>query len=426
MSEAVPYVLPWSKLPQRWGHPWHPMCSYLGTFPPALARTFIAMLSEPGDVVLDPFSGRGTTLLESRLTGRIPLASDLNPIARALSQAKNVSVELSDILRRIEHLEGRYDPLLYVPEAQVQADDILLIFHPRTLAQLCYLRRRLDPGKTEVDAFLIGAVLGIMHGAERVDGSSSYASISMPNTYSMSPDYVRRYVETKRLQRADRNVFDLLRSKVQRLFSEGGEFATKGVVVRADAKRLTEVPEFAPYRGRVRLVLTSPPYLDVVNYAKQNWIRTWFLGEQPNTISEDLDDNLTLAEWLDFAETCAAQMREMLAPGGVAVWVIGDVAKSSSTVIPLAREFIRRLIHDKCFGYIGCISDHLPTAQKTTRIWKDTRGQATAIDRVVILSDEPPTFNLAGLGEVLSGVGATELPPLEARDLSDYARKFAG
>jgi hypothetical protein len=426
VDTVVPQHIPWADLPQRWGHPWHAMCSYLGTFPAALARSFITMLSDPGDVVLDPFSGRGTTLLEARLTGRLPLASDLNPIAVALTRAKNASVADDQVLSRINEMENRYDPVLYVPEAQAEGDEIQLIFHPRVLAQLCYLRRRLVPARSEIDEFIVGLVLGTMHGGERQDGSSSYASISMPNTFSMSPEYVRRYVETKGLQRVERNVFQLLRDRCKHLLRGPAVPANAGLVRRADAKHIDEIPEFAPFVGNVRLVLTSPPYLGVVNYARQNWIRTWFLGEDPERITSDLDDNLTLGQWLDFADCTVRAIQRMLRPDGVAVMVIGDVAKSSRSVIPLAREFIRRLIHDETFEYVGCLSDHIQTDVKTTRIWKETKGKATAVDRVVVLANKPPAFRTDRLPAQLFGDPTAGLRPLVAGDLAAYARSFAG
>ena len=424
---------PWAELPQRWGHPWHSMCSYLGAFPAGLARSLLALLSDEGDVVLDPFSGRGTTLLEARLMGRIALASDLNPIALALTRAKNVVVSLDEVLAYIGELERKYDALLYIPEAQVQPDDILLIFHPRTLAQLCYLRRRLLRHPSPKDDFLIGAVLGIMHGSERQDGSSAYASISMPNTFSMSPDYVRKFVETKRLQRVDRNVFQMLRDKATRLFREGANFSTQGVVAQVDAKCLASASEFGEYVGRVGLVLTSPPYLGIVNYAKQNWIRNWFLRADAEQMVDILDDNLSLSAWIDFAELSTLEIKKMLRPDGVAVFVIGDVARSSNSVISLAREFLRRLMHQKTFSYIGCLDDRLQGSEKTTKIWKDTKGQATTVDRIVILSDSPPNFRNARLQADLfglqSGLFADSEPPtslLDVDELERHAYSFAG
>ncbi len=78
----------WKDQQRLWGHPFHPMCSYLASFPAALTHAFIARYSRPGDVVLDPFSGRGTTPLQACAEGRIGVGNDLNPFAHLLTAAK--------------------------------------------------------------------------------------------------------------------------------------------------------------------------------------------------------------------------------------------------------------------------------------------------------------------------------------------------
>src|ERR1700675_2282613 len=78
----------WKDQQRLWGHPFHPMCSYLASFPAALTHAFIARYSRPGDVVLDPFSGRGTTALQACAEGRIGVGNDLNPFAALLTAAK--------------------------------------------------------------------------------------------------------------------------------------------------------------------------------------------------------------------------------------------------------------------------------------------------------------------------------------------------
>src|SRR5919106_6458772 len=78
----------WKTQQRLWGHSFHPMCSYLASFPAALAHAFIARYSRPGDVVLDPFSGRGTTPLQACAEGRIGVGNDLNPFAHLLTAAK--------------------------------------------------------------------------------------------------------------------------------------------------------------------------------------------------------------------------------------------------------------------------------------------------------------------------------------------------
>src|SRR5215207_7250430 len=57
---------------QRAAHPLHEI-SYRACFKPQLPRFFIERLTQPGDRVLDPFSGRGTTALEAALLGRVPV-----------------------------------------------------------------------------------------------------------------------------------------------------------------------------------------------------------------------------------------------------------------------------------------------------------------------------------------------------------------
>src|SRR5204862_2412231 len=78
----------WKDQQRLWGHSYHPMCSYLASFPAALSHAFIARYSRPGDVVLDPFSGRGTTPLQACAEGRIGVGNDLNPFAHLLTASK--------------------------------------------------------------------------------------------------------------------------------------------------------------------------------------------------------------------------------------------------------------------------------------------------------------------------------------------------
>ena len=78
----------WKAQQRLWGHSFHPMCSYLASFPASLVHAFIARYTRPGDVVLDPFSGRGTTPLQACAEGRVGVGNDLNPFAHILTAAK--------------------------------------------------------------------------------------------------------------------------------------------------------------------------------------------------------------------------------------------------------------------------------------------------------------------------------------------------
>src|SRR6188768_2418274 len=94
----------WKDQQRLWGHPFHPMCSYLASFPAALTHAFIARYSRPGDVVLDPFSGRGTTPLQACAEGRIGVGNDLNPFAHLLTAAKVQPATRADAVTRLAQL----------------------------------------------------------------------------------------------------------------------------------------------------------------------------------------------------------------------------------------------------------------------------------------------------------------------------------
>lgn len=382
------FTTPWAT--KKNYDPFHSLCSYLGAFPPALASYFIKYFTDEGDLVFDPFAGRGTTLLEARILNRQAVSSDLNPIALALNRAKAHTLNLEQINERIDYLEQSYDYALFLPEAEGESDEIHLIYHPRTLAQLCFLRSVLLASTQPVDQYLIGAILGIMHGSERKNGSSGYLSISMPNTFSMAPEYVRRFVQTNQLNREYRDVFQLLREKSERTFKNHAGTPVDAEVFECDAKIVSSKPEMAKYLNKVDLVLTSPPYLGIVNYAKQNWIRSWFLKSNPDDVSERLDDDLNIFEWIKFTRESLIEIKKFLQPNGVAILVIGDVARSKDSVIPLAREFARMVKETNLFGNIWVFSDYILNDDKTTRIWGETKGKATGIDRIVILSDIDP------------------------------------
>jgi len=82
----------------------HKAHSFPAKFPPQLPRKFILELTNPGDVVLDPMMGSGTTLLEAYLEGRQAIGFDIDPLAMLLAQVKTTSyntAELSVIGNRI-------------------------------------------------------------------------------------------------------------------------------------------------------------------------------------------------------------------------------------------------------------------------------------------------------------------------------------
>jgi DNA modification methylase len=78
---------------QESGYASHQIHSFPAKFPPQLPRKFIEVLTLPGEVVLDPMQGSGTSLLEAALTGRKAIGFDIDPLAILISKVKTTSLD---------------------------------------------------------------------------------------------------------------------------------------------------------------------------------------------------------------------------------------------------------------------------------------------------------------------------------------------
>jgi SAM-dependent methyltransferase len=365
----------------RSDHPLHSMSSYLGGFPPRVPRRLVERWVERRATVLDPFCGSGTTLLEAKLLGRRSIGIDLNPLAVALARAKLQPVRPQDITDRLTLLAS-----IFRGESEIDdvPDSLIPIFHRRTLAQLCYLRRTLDDDIAE-DVFLRGCLLGIMHGKHRSDGTTAYLSVDMPNTFSMSPEYVRRFVERNSLCQPPVDVFSKLRKRVSWLLRSSALPASPhSDVLHGDAGRLDELLPRLNVRS-VGAIVTSPPYLGILRYGAFNWIRLWFLGYDQYTIDHLLQTTDSLDVYLSFMASFLTSAGRVLRPGGVAVLVIGDVVENWQHV-PLAERIWEEMRGLVPFELVSLEVDAYDQAAKTTRVWGEERkGRATPKDRVIVL-----------------------------------------
>ena len=422
LTLELPVALPilaiepdWKDQQRLWGHPFHPMCSYLASFPAALAHAFIARYSRPGDVVLDPFSGRGTTPLQAAAEGRIGIGNDLNPFAHLLTASKVEPATEAEARTRLAALRLGWlpaardwerladlllsdpvDPGARVPAAgsgegpkagrEPLPPEVAVAFHPKTLAQLLYLRStlRLD---VRSDRFLAAGLTGILHGK-----SASYLSEIMPNTFSMAPRYVRDFAARTRFRSPERDVFDGLERKLGRLFRADPPRMT-GLALLGDARdagiRSRDALRARGLPDRARLVVTSPPYLRVVKYGYYNWLRTWFLGFDSRAIDAALDDAHHRGPYLAFLRDVLAGLRPVLSDDAVVVLVVGDVetdrGRRISGGVGLAERVWEQAAAPEGYHLAGIALDDVHAHRKMTKLWGDEAGRATQLDRILVL-----------------------------------------
>jgi len=245
-------------------------------FPESFAERWITHCSRPGDVVLDPFSGRGTAAFQALLMDRNAIANDANPVAFVLSGAKIDSPTLGSITRRMSEIEKRFSSSIFQGDESELPPFFSRAFHKDTLTQLIFIRQILDWKSSRVDRFIAALVLGSLHG--EMDKSKAYFSNQMPRTISTKPNYSIRFWDKHDLWPQPRDVFRIIRDRAAFRF-ESPRPNIRGVAYLADVRGL---PFKVPHaHGSVNLVITSPPYMDVTNFEEDQWLRLWFLGGPP-------------------------------------------------------------------------------------------------------------------------------------------------
>lgn len=381
VPEPQPLCANWHSAPRRWGHPLHGVCSYFAMFPPQLARYVIEWLTVPGDTVYDPFSGRGTTALEAVRLGRTAMASDANPLAVALSRAKVGIPSEAQAVRRIRRLRA-----LYRPDASSidnEPDDIRMLYSDHTLRQLVYLKNALRDDH-DVDVLLRAVCLGMLHANHSASGATAGFSVSMPNAFAMSPGYVRSFIEANGLTRPDVDVFSMMEAKLKRLNLpaapvDGG---------RAWAQDAITLPRKTLRDHPARLVLTSPPYLQVIQYGKYNWVRLWFLNARPREVDAVLMSSGSLTKYETFIGQVTSQLRKAVFDDGYMCLVIGDVRRRDGD-LNLAQSVWDNVLKQQGWHLHGIFTDDIPAEHKVSRIWKNQPGKATKVDRLLLVSPSP-------------------------------------
>jgi hypothetical protein len=275
--------------------------------------------ADRGSVVLDPFCGKGTALLAARLLGMTPYGADIGPEAVACTQAKLACVTLDQVLEYIGGLETDS------PDQVSVTDDVLVFFHPDTVRQLLSIRARLlgdcasaCTSTRSAARFTLGILLGILH------GHASYSlSIPSAHAYSMAANYVRTFASQHGLERPLRDLKDCLAKKAIRCLSKPLPDVGAGEATWGSALELSEL--FPGLVGQVDVVLTSPPYLNAQTYAKDNWLRLWYLGHEYRNIHARAIQTGSIRRYSETMKRVLEQIYLMLRPNGLLICIAGDV-----------------------------------------------------------------------------------------------------
>ena len=312
--------------------------SYRACFKPQLPDFFIDRLTIEGDLVYDPFAGRGTTAVEAALHDRKVITNDVNPLNRIFTEPRLEVPDLRSIydrLRTIQIVSG------------IKADlDLSMFFHPDTEAEIVSLRnylirRKAEASEDEVDRWIR------MVATNRLTGHSKgfFSVYTLPPNQAASAENQTKINEKLDQIPEYRDTRRLIYEKSRQLQSSLTE--TERANLRRAAKTAlylmssaVETKEITP--SSVQLTVTSPPFLDVVQYADDNWLRCWFNNLDANEISQKITMCKKIEDWAGVMGRVFGELYRVTKRDGWVAFEVGEVrngkVKLEEIVAPLGAD----------------------------------------------------------------------------------------
>jgi hypothetical protein len=293
--------------------------SYRACFKPQLPRFFIERFTKPGDIVYDPFMGRGTTIIEAALLGRTPAGCDVNPLSAILATPRLSPPTLENVVARLDEID--LSSAFSIPQ------ELSVFYHPDTLQEICSLReylhtRERNGSLDNVDRWIR------MVAVNRLTGHSPgfFSVYSMPPNQAVSVEAQAKINKSRNQVPPRRDVRALIATKTRSLLSDC-DGPSRVALLRSSqrAKLMTGLSRSTPClaNGSVSLVVTSPPFLDVVNYAADNWLRCWFCGI--DMASVEISMHRKLADWQAGMTEIFRELSRVLKRGGHVAFEVGEV-----------------------------------------------------------------------------------------------------
>lgn len=365
---------------QRGGNSIHEI-SYRACYKSELPAFFIREFGKKGTRIFDPFSGRGTTIIEGVLHGISGTGMDSNPLSEILSVPRWNIPEIEEITSRLSGIFSKRENL----EAEM---DLSMFYHHKTEAEIIqlkeYLRSRKDDGREDrVDRWIrmvaTSRLTGHSPGFFSVytlppnQAASRKSQIEINRRLGNSPDY--------------RNVKDLILRKSVSLLRDVGPGLRKKInhtgetteFITCNALRAAEKVQ----ERKIDLTITSPPFLNLVQYGKDNWMRCWFNSLDLGEIEKSMFISGSLEEWKSFIFSILKQLFIVTVSRGHVAFEVGEVTFAGKRIN--LDEVVASLGIEAGFS-VNYILVNKQKFTKTSNIWGvENQKKGTNTNRIVVM-----------------------------------------
>ncbi len=347
------------------GYLTHNFHSFPAKFVPQIPKIIIEKLSIPGSVVMDPFCGSGTTLVEAKLSGRHSIGIDINPISLLISKAKTTVLTNSQFLKIdkiLEKIQKDFkeceikNPKKYITIPVIYNLD--LWFQKNVQIELGIIKKNIDAEKdTKIRNFLLTGFSAIINPMSNQISDTKYASI---DKNIATKDTITKFV-----------------MKIIGMKQRLNEFSKLAQDVSCKIHNCSTVSIKPVNDEQVDLIVTSPPYANTYDYYlyhrhRMEWLECYSKQTQSLEIgsrNKHSDDNLGIQSYLDSMEESMKEFHRVLKDNSFLCMVIGDSIKDKK-LIKMDTEFMKLgknigFKTKQCFSYdIGKYSTYFRWAEK--------------------------------------------------------------
>jgi hypothetical protein len=353
---------------QRQAHSIHEV-SYRACFKPQLPEFFIKRLTKPTDAVYDPFMGRGTTPVQAGLMGRRPVGNDINPLSVLMTRPRLRPPALPDIARRLGQVPWN--------TGTIDNADLLVFYSEKTLKHICALRNwlldraPLDGHADPVDDWIR------MVAINRLTGHSPgfFSVYTLPPNQAVSVQSQKKINEQRNQTPVDRDVIKLIFRKSRSLLSDGSMPPhPEAILTTSTAQSTPEIPD-----QTVTLVVTSPPFLDIVQYADDNWLRSWFAGIDVTGVA--ITQHQSKTAWQNMVRATLCELARVVHQKGHVAFEVGEVRNGKVLLERLVCEAAEGLPFERLFVMVN-----QQEFTKTANCWGvQNNAKGTNTNRIVVL-----------------------------------------
>jgi DNA modification methylase len=285
---------------------------YYAMFPMEFAFEVIEKYSNPGDYIIDPFFGRGTSIVAASVLGRKSLGIEINPLGWLYAKTKLNPASEQSVIKRLNVINTYSNKY----ELKKQSQFFRLCFCNDVLKFLISARKNLNWKQSKVDATLMSFILVYLHG-KIGEGLSN----QMKMTKSMGYNYSIEWWQNNGYERPPIiDPVDFLKKRIVWRYQKGRPNLNHNKIYLADAsKRLNNISKETQSK-KYSLLFTSPPYWSITNYHVDQWLRLWMLGGEafPKTIATKSKGRfLSKQDYIELLDNVFSASSKLLKKSGV-------------------------------------------------------------------------------------------------------------